>query len=459
MESGTISPGPQQSSFPAGEAPEQIPVGSRALVSAFGSSVAKACSPQQRPETMVVAGQGTAVVSWSEQEPLPCAQVAGPDHDVVSPGSQQAQQAATAFDSDNRSGNDNRSGSENRSMARSAFGCIRPLADRTGLCVETVICDAARSRDGSTMAVYRGGILTMFSKNTAGGWALLWPLPEPEAREVPPPEPALSGAGTPAGRCPAVLYDSEGAAPVTMLFNHDGQHFLLEDSCGLSLYQRMGETWMRWCIPADSGLSAKGGAAFAPSGQWMAVCREGVAMHPAGYPVPALGIALWQQVAGWGWQARVSVPRPLPPGWNASCRLTMVFSPDGQLLAFPESRDRSGCQFQVCVLSATSEPAWRVPVILPFEPLPGLPAQESVSARIEVLMFSCSGNALAAAAVDGVHYWKKDAHEGWQTCARMANPQRQRRWPARIVFCINGIPCCPNCDSGSPVHRDGHQGS
>ncbi|MCY4471804.1 MAG: hypothetical protein OXC07_03150 [Kistimonas sp.] len=438
--------GTEQVSLPVGDVPETPSAGRRSVRTFTSSLVDRSLRfsaveiLQQEPvsptesqpmETEAAAGQDRAVRRSAPERERESG-LPSPRHDppVISPGSQAMPAGIAHLDI---------------RTAHAVFTQPHLLTGGTHRGFGSVVCHAACSADASAMAVYQSGTLTLFGKNASGGWEASggWVV------QCPPFIHRAFGSDGRAQRCTG--------APFTMLFSRGGQHFVLEDTHGMALYQRMGATWLRWVVPRDSVIYSKKGCALDPSGRWMALCLEGAAINDKEERIPALFIGLWRFFANWGWQARSVLPRPLPFDWGYSSRLTMVFSPDGQRLAFAEARGPQR-RLQVCVLSATSQPPWKVPVVLPFEPLSGQAEEDSVSGSIDVLMFSCSGKMLAAAGADGVHYWKKDEGKGWETCPAMANPAHEKRWSSRIVFCVNGVRCCAFCDSGDQTDRSGPGG-
>ncbi len=285
--------GTEQVSLPVGDVPETPSAGRRSVRTFTSSLVDRSLRfsaveiLQQEPvsptesqpmETEAAAGQDRAVRRSAPERERESG-LPSPRHDppVISPGSQAMPAGIAHLDI---------------RTAHAVFTQPHLLTGGTHRGFGSVVCHAACSADASAMAVYQSGTLTLFGKNASGGWEASggWVV------QCPPFIHRAFGSDGRAQRCTG--------APFTMLFSRGGQHFVLEDTHGMALYQRMGATWLRWVVPRDSVIYSKKGCALDPSGRWMALCLEGAAINDKEERIPALFIGLWRFFANWGWQAR-----------------------------------------------------------------------------------------------------------------------------------------------------------
>ena len=265
--------------------------------------------------------------------------------------------------------------------------------------------------------------------------------------------------------------------PERAVFSKDSQSLLITAGGEISILRHIGSDWREYNLEARSSLM--NGAVLSPDGRLLAVSSRRQEPSPddetqqhkgaSGGPdrpdntLGSIGVRmeLWRYVPDPGWHRTAATPRQqeyrymLAPGWHPviskqcsyACpppvagafrtvgipTFTAVFSPDGQLLAFPDKGARSSC---LRVLSTAASEVGKEPVVLPLEA--GAGNSDGRPRLLRSAQFSANGHHLVATDNIGAHIWQNDPARGWVIAARIDNPVGG---PIQAAFSPDGYHC------------------
>ena len=274
---------------------------------------------------------------------------------------------------------------------------------RTGLC-PAMVQDGQISEDGRFLAARMPDSVQVFSREAGTGWQLQW-----------------RWLWQASGRRSRAAHRGAGDGGHWMTFSHDSRHLVLQTHGEMFLAWRTGERWQEQTLVDEQGaqLDSLWSGVFDGNGRFLALGFD-ECQGPRALPSGRCGILLCRFVAGAGW---LGVSRHIYSGSCADWSLCLVFSADGQQLAFAAEQSRR--ESRVCVVPVQGRSVLHDGVVLSFASR-SVVQRKDKSCIIDSIQFSANGRVLVATAEAGVHVWRRCGAD-WVSMAWIVRPGRALR--------------------------------